>query len=71
MNSSNIESTQLKKAFKDSGYTYQELAGILGISSSYCYKIINNDKYKKNVYYSLASQIAGVFKRDIVDLFEE
>ena len=47
MNASSREITQLKQAFKESGYTYQELATILGISNSYCYKIINNDKYQK------------------------
>ncbi|MBG9612477.1 MULTISPECIES: helix-turn-helix domain-containing protein [Bacillus] len=71
MNSSNSEKTQLKQAFKESGYTYQELAGILGISNSYCYKIINNDKYQKNIYYNLASRIACVFKKDIANLFDK
>ena len=61
MNASSREITQLKQAFKESGYTYQELATILGISNSYCYKIINNDKYQK-IYYNLASRIAFVLR---------
>ncbi|WP_144489714.1 helix-turn-helix transcriptional regulator [Bacillus thuringiensis] len=63
--------TKLKSAFEESGYTYEELALKIGISYSYCYRIINNDKYKKNIYYSLAAKIARVLKKDISDLFDE
>ncbi|MED2663553.1 XRE family transcriptional regulator, partial [Bacillus thuringiensis] len=33
--------TALQKAFEDSGLKYHELANMIGISKSYCYKIIN------------------------------
>ncbi|MED1303087.1 transcriptional regulator [[Bacillus thuringiensis] serovar konkukian] len=67
----NTEYTKLKMAFKESGYTYKELSKLLGISYSYCFKIINNEKYKKNIYYSLASKVADVLEKDIKDLFDE
>ncbi|PFW87217.1 transcriptional regulator [Bacillus pseudomycoides] len=70
MNNSTTK-TNLKKAFEDSGYTYEELAKLLGISYSYCYKVINNEKYKKNIYYNLAAKIASVLKKDVTDLFGE
>ncbi|WJE54294.1 helix-turn-helix transcriptional regulator [Bacillus cereus] len=70
MNNSTTK-TNLKKAFEDSGYTYEELAKLLGISYSYCYKVINNEKYKKNIYYNLAAKIALVLKKDITELFGE
>ncbi|UGO51580.1 putative helix-turn-helix transcriptional protein [Bacillus phage vB_BanS_Booya] len=66
-----VEETKLKTAFKNSGYKYQELADALGISCSYCYKLINNHHYKKKISYNLASRIANVLKSDVVDLFEE
>ncbi|MFB5555026.1 helix-turn-helix domain-containing protein [Bacillus cytotoxicus] len=66
-----VEETKLKTAFKKSGYKYQELADVLGISCSYCYKLINNHQYKKKISYNLASRIATALKADVVDLFEE
>ncbi|MEK4655979.1 MULTISPECIES: helix-turn-helix transcriptional regulator [Bacillus] len=70
MNNSTTK-TNLKKAFEESGYTYEELAKLLGISYSYCYKVINNEKYKKNIYYNLAAKIALVLEKDVTDLFRE
>lgn len=67
----NVEETKLKTAFKNSGYKYHELADALGISCSYCYKLINNHHYKKKISYNLASRMANVLKSDVVDLFEE
>ncbi|WP_035430918.1 helix-turn-helix domain-containing protein [Bacillus sp. UNC322MFChir4.1] len=66
-----VDKTKLKMAFEKSGYTYEELAKNLGISCSYCYKIINNEKYKKKIYYSLASKISHELKSDIKELFDE
>ncbi|MEB9377021.1 helix-turn-helix transcriptional regulator [Bacillus cereus] len=66
-----VEETKLKAAFKNSGYKYQELADALGISCSYCYKLINNHNYKKKISYNLASRMANELKADVVDLFEE
>jgi len=42
-----VKKTKLKKAFEESGYSYEELAVTLGISYSYCYRVINNERYKK------------------------
>lgn len=65
------EKTKLKTAFQNSGYKYQELADALNISCSYCYKLINNHNYKKNISYSLASRMANMLNANVVDLFEE
>ncbi|MBE7097321.1 helix-turn-helix domain-containing protein [Bacillus cereus] len=65
------EKTRLKAAFQNSGYKYQELANELNISCSYCYKLINNHNYKKNISYSLASRMANMLNANVVDLFEE
>ncbi|MDA2525875.1 helix-turn-helix transcriptional regulator [Bacillus cereus] len=63
--------TKLKTAFDNSGFTYEELAEVVGISKSYCYKIINNHKYKKRLYYSTASKIAKALNEEVSILFDE
>ncbi|WP_337360682.1 helix-turn-helix transcriptional regulator [Bacillus mycoides] len=67
----NKPKTKLKLAFDKSEFTYEELAVIIGISKSYCYKIINSHKYKKRIYYSTASKIARALNAEVTDLFDE
>ncbi|MGW6151321.1 helix-turn-helix domain-containing protein [Bacillus mycoides] len=63
--------TKLKTAFDKSDFTYEGLAEVIGISKSYCYKIINAHKYKKRLYYGTASKIAKVLNEEVADLFDE
>ncbi|MCU5668871.1 helix-turn-helix transcriptional regulator [Bacillus cereus] len=59
--------TELQKAFKESGLKYHELGERLGVSKSYCYKIING---QTRVYYDIAVKIAGVFGKETSVLFK-
>ena len=56
------------KAFEDSGLKYHELANMVGISKSYCYKIIN---YNLRVYYDVAVKISNVLGKETDILFNE
>ncbi|SFK05165.1 MULTISPECIES: helix-turn-helix transcriptional regulator [unclassified Bacillus (in: firmicutes)] len=67
----NNKKTKLKIAFDNSDFTYEKLAEIVGISKSYCYKIINVHKYKKNIYYGTAAKIAKALNEDVSELFNE
>ncbi|MCU5063148.1 helix-turn-helix domain-containing protein [Bacillus thuringiensis] len=67
----NNKKTKLKIAFDNSDFTYEKLAEIVGISKSYCYKIINVHKYKKNIYYGIAAKIARALNEDVSELFNE
>ncbi len=60
--------TELQKAFEESGLKYHELAVMVGISKSYCYKIIN---WNLRVYYDVAVKIANVLEKDTSILFKE
>ncbi|MEW4213414.1 helix-turn-helix transcriptional regulator [Bacillus thuringiensis] len=60
--------TALQKAFEDSGLKYHELANMVGISKSYCYKIIN---YNLRVYYDVAVKISNVLGKETDILFNE
>jgi len=63
-----ILKTELQKAFEESGLKYHELAEMVGISKSYCYKIIN---WNLRVYYDIAVKISQVLGRDTSILFKE
>lgn len=63
--------TELQKAFEESGFKYQELADELGISKSYCYKVINYNNYGLRVYYDLAVKLSEVFGKEVSVLFKE
>ncbi|MEC2865060.1 transcriptional regulator [Bacillus thuringiensis serovar kyushuensis] len=59
--------TELQKAFKDSGLKYHELAQIIGVSKSHCYKIINWDI---RIYYDIAVKIANAFGKEASLIFQ-
>ncbi|PFZ02958.1 transcriptional regulator [Bacillus wiedmannii] len=59
---------ELQKAFEESGLKYHELAIEVGISKSYCYKIIN---WNLRVYYDVAVKIANVLGKETSVLFKE
>ncbi|PRT25508.1 helix-turn-helix domain-containing protein [Bacillus thuringiensis] len=60
--------TELQKAFEESGLKYHELAVMVGISKSYCYKIIN---WNLRVYYDVAVKISEVLGKETSILFKE
>lgn len=60
--------TALQKAFEDSGLKYHELASMVGVSKSYCYKIIN---YNLRVYYDVAVKISNILGEETDILFKE
>jgi plasmid maintenance system antidote protein VapI len=60
--------TELQKAFEESGLKYHELAVMVGISKSYCYKIIN---WNLRVYYDVAVKISKVLGKETSILFKE
>lgn len=60
--------TELQKAFEESGLKYHELAVMVGISKSYCYKIIN---WNLRVYYDVAVKISNVLGKETSILFKE
>ncbi|AJH65311.1 helix-turn-helix transcriptional regulator [Bacillus cereus] len=60
--------TELQKAFEESGLKYHELAKRIGISKSYCYKIIN---WNLRVYYDVAVNISKVLGKETTILFKE
>ncbi|PGA40072.1 helix-turn-helix domain-containing protein [Bacillus toyonensis] len=60
--------TELQKAFEESGLKYHELAVMVGVSKSYCYKIIN---WNLRVYYDVAVKISRVLGKETSILFKE
>ncbi|MCQ6527888.1 helix-turn-helix domain-containing protein [Bacillus mycoides] len=62
------EKTELQKSFEESGLKYKELASIVGISTSYCHKIINQNL---RVYYDVAHKIAKALGKEPSLLFKE
>ncbi|MDR4328318.1 helix-turn-helix domain-containing protein [Bacillus pseudomycoides] len=60
--------TELQKAFEESGLKYHELAKMVGISKSYCYKIIN---WNLRVYYDVAVKISKILGKETSILFKE
>ncbi|EOQ01464.1 helix-turn-helix domain-containing protein [Bacillus cereus] len=60
--------TELQKAFKDSGLKYHELAKMIGVSKSHCYKIINWDM---RIYYDTAVKIANAFGKEASLIFQD
>lgn len=62
------EKTELQKAFKDSGLKYHELAEIIGLSKSHCYKIIN---WNIRIYYDTAVKISKALGKEASILFQD
>ncbi|MGE6550278.1 helix-turn-helix domain-containing protein [Bacillus mycoides] len=63
-----LKQTELQKAFKASGLKYHELAQIIGVSKSHCYKIIN---WEMRIYYDTAVKIANALGKDPSLIFQE
>ena len=62
-----LKQTELQKAFKDSGLKYHELAKMIGVSKSHCYKIIN---WEMRIYYDTAVKIANALGKEPSLIFQ-
>ncbi|PGS61396.1 transcriptional regulator [Bacillus cereus] len=63
-----LKQTELQKAFKASGLKYHELAQIIGVSKSHCYKIIN---WEMRMYYDTAIKIANALGKEPSLVFQD
>ncbi|MGX5633409.1 helix-turn-helix domain-containing protein [Bacillus thuringiensis] len=63
-----LKQTELQKAFKDSGLKYHELAKMIGVSKSHCYKIIN---WEMRIYYDTAVTIANALGKEASLIFQD